>query len=418
MKFFLAGHVGLYNRGCEALVRGIVRSLGERYGRCEFVAPSTDVQADSRQWPDAAAHGVRFVSFYRIPPSIRWWDRATRGAPQVADWWWPLPDVPPELAAEIADADAMIVTGGDVLSLDYSLGSLLRWVAQAEAGLRRGVPVVLWASSVGPFSAMPAIERRMAAHLARYASLTTRESHSQAYLRSLGLEGSELTADPAFLMEPEPVPLDALMPQPGPNGILGFNVSPVVARTRARSGALEALEDDVVAFWRAAIHDHGLAVALVPHVDPPGGEGEQSDTAYMRRLVQRATDLGARLKLLPHDLNAAQLKSALAACRYFVGARTHATIGAMSSGVPTLSIAYSVKAKGINEDLFGHLDYLIETPAVSLRTLREGLQRLAGGEAEIRATLRERIPQWRKRAGRTADLVARALQSDVLKAAA
>ena len=37
----------------------------------------------------------------------------------------------------------------------------------------------------------------------------------------------------------------------------------------------------------------------------------------------------------------------------FIGARTHSTIAAYSSGVPTLVVGYSVKAKGIAKDLFG-----------------------------------------------------------------
>lgn len=37
----------------------------------------------------------------------------------------------------------------------------------------------------------------------------------------------------------------------------------------------------------------------------------------------------------------------------FIGARTHATIAAYSSLVPTLVVGYSVKARGIARDLFG-----------------------------------------------------------------
>ena len=43
----------------------------------------------------------------------------------------------------------------------------------------------------------------------------------------------------------------------------------------------------------------------------------------------------------------------------FTGARTHATIAALSSCIPTLSFAYSIKAKGINRDIFGHEGYCL-----------------------------------------------------------
>ena len=49
-----------------------------------------------------------------------------------------------------------------------------------------------------------------------------------------------------------------------------------------------------------------------------------------------------------------ELKGYIARCRFFVGARTHATIAAYSSCVPTLVLGYSVKSRGIARDLFGN----------------------------------------------------------------
>ena len=48
-----------------------------------------------------------------------------------------------------------------------------------------------------------------------------------------------------------------------------------------------------------------------------------------------------------------ELKGYIKRCRFFVGARTHSTIAAYSTGVPTLVTGYSVKARGIARDLFG-----------------------------------------------------------------
>ena len=46
-------------------------------------------------------------------------------------------------------------------------------------------------------------------------------------------------------------------------------------------------------------------------------------------------------------------------CARRSSARTHAVIAAYSSGVPTLALGYSVKAKGLAEDIFG-----VDTPYV------------------------------------------------------
>ena len=53
------------------------------------------------------------------------------------------------------------------------------------------------------------------------------------------------------------------------------------------------------------------------------------------------------------DCSAEELKGYISKCCFFIGARTHSTIAAYSSKVPTLVIGYSVKSRGIATDLFG-----------------------------------------------------------------
>lgn len=108
-----------------------------------------------------------------------------------------------------------------------------------------------------------------------------------------------------------------------------------------------------------------------------------------------------KLAILSSDLNAAQLKHSISRCRFFIGARTHATIAAISQGVPTISIAYSVKAIGINRDLFGDLDVVLPTPKVAFETLQAALERLFMHEIDLRAIIAQKVPIWRDR-GRTA----------------
>ncbi|MDO5124498.1 MAG: polysaccharide pyruvyl transferase family protein, partial [Eubacteriales bacterium] len=57
--------------------------------------------------------------------------------------------------------------------------------------------------------------------------------------------------------------------------------------------------------------------------------------------------------VLIKDHNCEELKGYISRCRFFVGARTHATIAAYSTCVPTLVVGYSIKSKGIAKDLFG-----------------------------------------------------------------
>ena len=87
-------------------------------------------------------------------------------------------------------------------------------------------------------------------------------------------------------------------------------------------------------------------------------------------------------------------------CSFFIGARTHATIAAYSTGVPTLVVGYSVKARGIARDLFGTEDGYV-LPVQQLREsdeLTRAFVRLYEKRDAIRAHLYKTLPGYIARA--------------------
>jgi colanic acid/amylovoran biosynthesis protein len=105
----------------------------------------------------------------------------------------------------------------------------------------------------------------------------------------------------------------------------------------------------------------------------------------------RLDHLTAKVSLIENQYDSAQIKYIIGNCKYFIGARTHSTIAALSSFIPTLSIAYSVKARGINKDLFGHEEYVLDISDVTSETLINGFQKLANEEMEIKEILENKI---------------------------
>ena len=83
-------------------------------------------------------------------------------------------------------------------------------------------------------------------------------------------------------------------------------------------------------------------------------------------------------------------------CRYFIGARTHSTIAALSSGIPTTSISYSIKSKGINKDIFGHNDHVLEVQDLSVISLSKHLARLIAREHDISMRLKDTASRVRR----------------------
>lgn len=406
MQFYLAGQTTFGNRGCEALVRGTAAMIRRRVPDAQIICPLDDISVEGRQWSAAEQYGVRYVPSPQFPTTkLRWWARATRVLPLEGL------GLPPfasdaSSSASLQKSSALIMTGGDILTLDYGVMSLYQWCRFNQNAMDMGVPAVLWAASVGPFSARPKVEKVMAAHLRKYAAITVRETVSFNYLRSIGVDQVELVADPAFHLGPEVFDTSALtLGEHRP--LLGFNVSPLIRKFRSGEGSAEAMDKEIVGFLRKVIRDTDLSVVLIPHVGPLDGGDWNSDWHYMKRLYDQMQDSHERIVLAPATLNAGQLKFLIGQCRYFIGARTHSTIAALSQGVPTVSIAYSIKAKGINQDLFGHLRYVLETPRVSDTTLFAALDQLQREEHEMKAVLSDRLPEWRERALLSVDALMR-----------
>ena len=137
-----------------------------------------------------------------------------------------------------------------------------------------------------------------------------------------------------------------------------------------------------------------MNVALIPHVVWKNND----DRTVLKRLYEDFKETG-RIVLI-EDCGCEELKGYIARCRFFIGARTHATIAAYSSLVPTLVVGYSVKARGIAKDLFGTWeDYVL--PVQSLRQegeLIEGFEWLKNQEQFVKTRLEKVMPAYLERA--------------------
>lgn len=398
-RFYLSGHDNFGNRGCEALVRSTVELLKAEFGEIEVLVPSYRPDLDGKQWPAAEQSGCRFVRAMPYPLILKIWGRARRLFPFIKHVYLPHCALPKDIAADIASCDALLVFGGDTLSLDYGIESLLWHIRPAQHAQRMGKKVMVWAASIGPFSAEPAIERFVATFLQSADCVTVRETISQKYLAGIGVQQNvSLVVDAAFVMTPRPVDTASFWPTGAENGVLGFNISPLVQQFRPAGEPYRVLQHEVAGFLKDTLESSTVAILLLPHVDPLDGDAENSDSYYMRDILAMTGDFGGRIRLAPATLNAAQLKFVLSKCTYFIGARTHATIGALACLVPTVSIAYSIKARGLNRDLFGNEDLVLATPLVNRTTLKRYYQALIENKEQIVAVLSQRIPEWRDRA--------------------
>jgi len=390
-KFYLTGHRTFGNRGCEAIVRSTVLMLNHVFRGVEILVPTDDIIRDQKQWPEASQYGVRFVEAY-LPAHTRYWVHLQRLPFKILKKaGWPF-CFPSKLRDEINSVDAVLSVGGDNYSLDYRLPSLLMGIDRLAMKLNK--PVFIWGASVGPFEVEPDFVPVIRKHLADMSLIFARESITYNYLtKTLKLSNVTQMADPAFTLKKEYVDTASFWPQESKNGVVGLNVSPLIERYKKNG---QDLRIETIQFIRNVV-SKGYSVLLVPHVIPLDSSKKNNDAVYMDNILSEVKDLADSVTIMPAHFNASQIKQVVSQLRYFIGARTHATIAALSSGTPTLSIAYSVKAKGINKDLLGDMPVILPTPELTSVSLMTGLEYLINNEELIKSSLQERLPQWRER---------------------
>lgn len=138
----------------------------------------------------------------------------------------------------------------------------------------------------------------------------------------------------------------------------------------------------------------GMPIYLIPHVTNPGS----NDHEFMQRALSLIKNRKSTISLISPEYDAAETKWIISQMALFAGARTHSTIAALSSGVPTLSFAYSIKAQGINRDIFGHTGYCLEPGVLDARAVAGRVTSMLDESAAIRNDLAEKIPAVQKAA--------------------
>lgn len=338
--FVLNGSTG--NRGCEAILISTFEILSQAFPHAQFINSSTK---------DPRAFKVRHLQH----PNLAHDCHPDVGKPAWFGW---------QIAKRFKGskfyfehllpwADVVFSLGGDNYSMDY--GSARTYFEGNERILEAGKKLIIWGASVGPFTEDPALERIAANQLKRVHKIVVRESRSQAYLKKLGISSNVvLMPDPAFSLKTEPFRLPSQVEDALSQGAIGVNLSPLLARYRDQPHQWVA---DSAAWIKSLLQTISHPIILLPHVMQQGND----DAAFMEGILKTIQVDSKRLMLLQaSNLSSTQLKYVISRTKCFIGARTHATIAAMSSNVPTISIGYSVKALGINEDVFGSDEWVLD----------------------------------------------------------
>lgn len=254
---------------------------------------------------------------------------------------------------------------------------------------RKGAKTVLWGCSFEPAD----MTDEIAKDIRRYNLIVARERISYDVLKSVN-HNTVLLPDPAFQLDKEELPLPEVFQE---GNTIGLNVSPLVLDYA--DGKL--IFDNYRMLMRHILDTTECSIALIPHVVKDGND----DRTILTELYQEFKE-SERIVMIK-DCNCMQLKGYISRCRMFVGARTHATIAAYSTCVPTLVAGYSVKAIGIARELFSaDENYVVPVQALKSKDdLTKAFVWMQEREVEIRNYLQEVMPEYKARILKAKELI-------------
>lgn len=302
----------------------------------------------------------------------------------------------------------MLALGGDNWSLDYGDMALHLFTAPFQSAVKRHFPSVIWAASIGPFTAKPPVERKMAKLLPKVDLITSRESLTTEYLRRLGaVENVRETTDPAFLLpvnRPKNVP-DRLL-KFLEDGAVGINLAPLFARyiSVSQKEWFDRVSEALTYF----VEHCDYKVVFIPHVMmEPEVFPDNNDYLFMQKLYQELPPkIQERFYLYdPRNDDCTNIKWVISQTKALAGCRTHATVAALSTGVPVFCIGYSVKSRGINRDIFGHEHWVEHFSKLGGKEFCHRFTELLDHSSEIRTQLADVLPAYREKAWKNGEFL-------------
>jgi polysaccharide pyruvyl transferase CsaB len=292
-----------------------------------------------------------------------------------------------EVLPEIERLDLLILGGGGIL-YDAEAHLYLREVALAQ---EREIPVLLYAVGAGPLQD-PAAQRLTRTCLNRATAVTVRERQARQVLEEIGVQQEiEITADPALLLQAQPLPPDALKREglDTQHRLVGVSVrEPGAAAPDLDEHHYHALLANAADYMVDRLDADLVFVPMERRVfDPQHCHAVISQMAY----AQRAT-------VLKGDYSPGQMLTLIGHFAFAVGMRLHFLMFAAVQRVPFVALPYASKITGFVDAL--------EMPMPPLQRVKAGqliahIDRWWDMRSEIQARIDKVLPSLQDRASET-----------------
>jgi colanic acid/amylovoran biosynthesis protein len=345
----LYGIWGVYNYGCEAIVRGTEIILHEIWpdAHIKYVSPRPEDDKNRLKGCNIEIVPRKFhnlLSISRLNSIIGQKTGFYSKKFFHEDLGW------------VDDCDMIFSIGGDLYTLPPNYKDPKKryynpLIHFGELVKSRGKKLVIWGASIGPFEGYPKAKKVFSDHLSQADLITSREPVTTRYLKSLGIKNVIECADPAFAI---PKPDHINKKKLNQNKLyIGINLSPLSSSYSFNLDMKKVIKSQADLIT-TLIKKYSAHVTLIPHVVCDFNE-KDDDLRYLKLIKSFIEkDFVDQVEVVESDPGFIGTKEILSNCDVVIAARMHCAINAVALDVPTIFLAYSKKAEGMVKYVYGN----------------------------------------------------------------
>lgn len=384
MNVALYGIGGLYNYGCEAIVRGAVYLIRE-------VAPSANITYYSKRAYDDRV----IISDLNI--NVVQLDITVSLIARILNRLFRITNIPYRVGIKsynqiLDNSNVIFSIGGDIYTIPAHKRSANRYeyykelVQFGEKALKNNKKLIIYGASIGPFGRYKKANNYYFNHLKKVNLIVAREKECVEYLAQNGISDNVcFMPDPAFAVQ-------LSNPSDSKPEYIGINLSPL-SLNELYGGVSDNLIESYAKIISSIIRKTGMKVILIPHVFSPVNKCD-NDLWFMERIYDRFDIETKDMVNICKPSSFIDAKNILKSCRFLISARMHCAINAVCEGIPTIFLSYSQKAKGMCNFVYGNELCLVSLKDFEVEIFK-AIDFIINNEKEIKDYLIERIKQIR-----------------------
>lgn len=343
----LIGIGGVYNYGCEAIVRGTVSILKNQFPKIKISYASYNYEYDKVRLADCDINIIdrtiaRKITLKRIIRKLLSYLNIRISIPYDNIRF-----------VKKNKFDTILSIGGDIYTLDSKNNYNKSLPEFCEKCQKAGLKYILFGASIGPFDKNKKAELFFKNHLKNIDLIIAREEYSIIYLNSLGIKNNVVFApDPAFFVAPELIKNDRYIEK----NKIGINLSPLSSLYFYPD--LNTAQKKLSNIISHLIDLTDSDVIMIPHVYSKFQNDD--DLRFLKGIFNLIPNKNKnRISVIENDEGFVNAKKEIIKCDLLISSRMHCAINGVSANVPTIFISYSQKAIGMANLIYGKSDYVV-----------------------------------------------------------